>query len=387
MTAFSHLSRIAFQKPLAATGDHLEGFKWRIARLVKRGEIVKSGIDEGASGVRHASLPGDVRIGPVGVIPEVLLAFGVSPEQIFTQAGIRLSSFSNPETRIAFEALGRLLQASAAATKREDFGLLVGERFRMRDLGLLGELMRHSPTVGDALRALLMHLQVYDRGAVPMLLRQEPSNVLLGYSIYRPDIPGIAYAYDAAIAIANQIMRDLCGPGWKPLRVQFSHYRPMETGAFRQLFGSYVQFDTEVSGISFESFWLDKPIAGSDASRRSEVLAVIKDAHGIAGMRFSEQVLAALPQLVLGGASSAKNVALNFGIHERTLRKRLTLEGKKYQDLLNQTRFDLAGQLLNNTRLPLSEVAAALNFADLATFSRAFRGWAGMSPTKWRNER
>lgn len=387
MTAFSHLSRIAFQKPLAATGDHLEGFKWRIARLVKRGEIVKSGIDEGASGVRHASLPGDVRIGPVGVIPEVLLAFGVSPEQIFTQAGIRLSSFSNPETRIAFEALGRLLQASAAATKREDFGLLVGERFRMRDLGLLGELMRHSPTVGDALRALLMHLQVYDRGAVPMLLRQEPSNVLLGYSIYRPDIPGIAYAYDAAIAIANQIMRDLCGPGWKPLRVQFSHYRPMETGAFRQLFGSYVQFDTEVSGISFESFWLDKPIAGSDASRRSEVLAVIKDAHGIAGMRFSDQVLAALPQLVLGGASSAKNVALNFGIHERTLRKRLTQEGKKYQDLLNQMRFDLAGQLLNNTRLPLSEVAAALNFADLATFSRAFRGWAGMSPTKWRNER
>lgn len=348
---------------------------------------MKSGIDEGASGVRHASLPGDVRIGPVGVIPEVLLAFGVSPEQIFTQAGIRLSSFSNPETRIAFEALGRLLQASAAATKREDFGLLVGERFRMRDLGLLGELMRHSPTVGDALRALLMHLQVYDRGAVPMLLRQEPSNVLLGYSIYRPDIPGIAYAYDAAIAIANQIMRDLCGPGWKPLRVQFSHYRPMETGAFRQLFGSYVQFDTEVSGISFESFWLDKPIAGSDASRRSEVLAVIKDAHGIAGMRFSEQVLAALPQLVLGGASSAKNVALNFGIHERTLRKRLTQEGKKYQDLLNQMRFDLAGQLLNNTRLPLSEVAAALNFADLATFSRAFRGWAGMSPTKWRNER
>ena len=355
--------------------------------MIKRGEIVKSAISEGASGVRQASLPGDVRIGPVGAIPDVLLALGASPQEIFTRAGVRLGSFSNPETRIAFEALGRLLLASAAATKREDFGLLVGERFRLQDLGLLGELMRHSPTVGDALRALLMHLQVYDRGAVPLLLHQELSNVLLGYSIYRPDIPGIAYAYDVAIAIGNQIMRDLCGPGWKPLRVQFSHYRPQDIGPFRQLFGNYVQFDAEVSGISFESFLLDKPIAGSDASRRSEVLAVIKDAHGIAGMRFSEQVLAALPQLVLGGASSAKNVALNFGIHERTLRKRLTLEGKKYQDLLNQTRFDLAGQLLKNTRLPLSEVAAALNFADLATFSRAFRSWAGMSPTMWRNER
>ena len=183
LTAFSRLSRIAFQRPLAAKGAYLEGFAWRIARVIKRGEIVKSAISEGASGVRQASLPGDCRIGRVGAIPDVLLALGVSPQEIFTRAGVRLGSFSNPETRIAFEALGRLLLASAAATRREDFGLLVGARFRLQDLGLLGELMRHSPTVGDALRALLMHLQVYDRGAVPMLLHQELSNVLLGYSI------------------------------------------------------------------------------------------------------------------------------------------------------------------------------------------------------------
>lgn len=203
LTAFSRTSRIAFEGRIAAAGDNLEGFIWRIAWIGKLGEIVKSAISEGASGLRCASQPGDVRIGPVGAIPDVLLALGVSPQQIFTKAGVRLSSFSNPETRLAFETLGRLLLESAAAAKREDFGLLVGQRFRLQDLGLLGELMRHCPTVGDALRALLMHLQVYDRGAVPMLLRQEPSNVLLGYSIYRPDIPGIAYAYDAAIAIAS----------------------------------------------------------------------------------------------------------------------------------------------------------------------------------------
>lgn len=88
-----------------------------------------------------------------------------------------------------------------------------------------------------------MHLQVYDRGAVPMSApRQEPSNVLLGYSIYRPDIPGYCRRYDAAIAMGNQIMPTPGRPGWKPLRVQFSHHRPRETGPFRQLFGNYVQF-------------------------------------------------------------------------------------------------------------------------------------------------
>jgi AraC-like DNA-binding protein len=104
-------------------------------------------------------------------------------------------------------------------------------------------------------------------------------------------------------------------------------------------------------------------------------------------MGFADMVRGALHQMVLGGTSSAENVALLFGIHERTLRKRLSAEGTSLQSLVSQTRFELAKQLLENTELPLSEIASALHFADAAVFSRAFRTWAKTNPREWRTPR
>ena len=104
-------------------------------------------------------------------------------------------------------------------------------------------------------------------------------------------------------------------------------------------------------------------------------------------MSFADVVRGALHQMLLSGTSSAENVALLFGMHERTLRKRLTAEGTSLQRLVSQTRFELAKQLLENTDLPLSEIASALHFADAAVFSRAFRTWAKTNPREWRIRR
>lgn len=346
------------------------------------------GMATATKSVRRDSLPvsvsGDVRIGPVLAIPTVLCDLGVAPQGVFRRAGVMLNSFKNPEARIAFEALGCLFLECVAATNYNNFGLLVGGHFRMRDLGAVGYLMSNSATVGEALRALLLHLHLQDRGAIPILLDLEPSKLLLGYSIYRHGIPGVAYIYDVAVAIGYQILIDICGPNWRPLRVQFSHHRPKDIGPYRHFFGVNVQFDAEVSGIAFASSWFDHPVAGADPSLRNLIAAAIKQAQADGGMNFSDEVQAALHQAILGGTSSAENVASFFGIHERTLRKRLTAEGTNFQQLVNQTRFELARQLLENTQLPLSEIAVAMGYADPAVFSRAFRNWAKVSPKQWR---
>jgi AraC-like DNA-binding protein len=303
------------------------------------------------------------------------------------RAGVPLSTFRNPENRIAFETLGRLLSECSALADCDHFGLLVGERFELNGLGAIGYLMRNSATVGEALRALLLHLYLHDRGAVPILINLEASHVLLGYSIYRHGVPGSAHLYDAAIAIGYRALKDICGVAWKPLRVQFSHGRPDDPRPYRRVFGSDVRFDAEVSGIVFQASWLDHAIAGADSNLRELVVQAINQTGANSSMRFIDVVRGALHQMVLGGTASARNVALLFGIHERTLRKRLTAERTSLQQLVSQTRFELAKQLLENTELPLSEIAAALRYADAAVFSRAFRSWSETSPREWRVRR
>ncbi len=331
-----------------------------------------------------AAAAGEVRIGPVAAIPDVLRKLGVTPSLPFVRAGVPLSTFRNPENRIAFDALGRLFSECSALTGCGHFGLLVGECFELDGLGAIGYLMRNSPTVGEALRALLLHLYLHDRGAVPILINLEASHVLLGYSIYRHGTPGAAQLYDVAIAIGYRALKEICGAPWKPLRVQFSHVRPKDQRPYRRLFGPSVRFDAEVSGIVFEASWLDHAIAGADPNLRELVMQAIQQTQANSTMSFADVVRGALHQMVLSGTSSAGNVALLFGVHERTLRKRLTAEGASLQRLVSQTRFELAKQLLENTELPLSEIASALRYADAAVFSRAFRGWSRMSPSEWR---
>jgi AraC-like DNA-binding protein len=332
----------------------------------------------------NAAGDGEVRIGPVAAIPDVLRKFGVAPNRPFARAGVPIGAFKNPENRIAFEALGRLFAECSTATSCPHFGLLVGECFELEGLGDIGYLMRNSATVGQALRVLLLYLNLHDRGAVPILINLDASYVLLGYSIYRHGTPGTPHLYDVAIAIGYRLLKAICGGQWKAAHVQFSHDQPKDPRPYRRLFGPSTRFNAEVSGIVFASSWLDQAIPSADPQRRELVMGAIQQARAGSTMSFADIVRAALHQMVLSGTSSADNVALLFGIHERTLRKRLTAEGTSLQQLVGQTRFELAKQLLENTRLPIAEIASALHLADAAVFSRAFRKWSKTSPRDWR---
>lgn len=330
------------------------------------------------------SSPHDVRVGPIIAIPDILSELGVRPKLAFSRADVDPELFEDPNGRISLHAVGRLLGTCVALTDTNHFGLLVGERFDMKMLGPLGYLMRNSDTVGDALRSLLLHLHLHDRGAAPILMSPAPGRVILGYSVYRHDTPALAQIYDLVMAIAYRIMVDLCGAAWKPKRVQFSHSTPDSIAPYRKLFGLCVSFDAEVSGVVFESKWLQEPVFGADPVLYGVIIKAIQEAESASLLSFTEQVSIVLPQMVLGGTVSAEAVSNVFGISERTLRRRLKENGNNLQQLLNEARFELAQQLLENTKLPVSEIAAALQYADPNVFSRAFRNWAKLSPTQWR---
>lgn len=329
---------------------------------------------------------GDLRVGPFFALPAVLTELGVEPRLVFSEARVDPGLFEDPEARIGIEPLGRLLDICVAHTRREDFGLLLGERFTLEAIGLLGSVMRHSPTVGDALRSLLLHLHLTDRGAAPVLLARDPSCVTLGYSIYRHGTPATAQIYDGAIAIGCRILRELCGPTWRPVRVQFSHVRPANTAPYRRVFGATPTFDAEVSALLFASSWLPQPVAGADPRLYGVFTRAIREATANYPMSFAEQVSGVLHQMIRGGTASADAIARLFGIRERTLRRRLAAEGKHLQQLVDEERFEIAKQLLHDTNLPVAEVAAAVQYADPNAFSRAFRSWSGLSPKQWRQD-
>jgi len=327
---------------------------------------------------------GDIRIGPILAIPSLLQELGTRPQTAFARAGVPIALFRDPDARMPIESAGRLLRECVRLTDCPHFALLVGERFDLAGLGPLGEQMRHAPSVGSALRSLLLHLQLHDRGAAPLLLQPEPDVALLGYSVYRHATPGTELIYDAAVAIAYRILVALCSSSFAPRAVQFAYRRPPRTAAYRRLFRAPVLFDAEAAGVVFASDWLTKPIEGADATRHRMLTQALQQAHAAGPLSLGEQVELVLHQMLLSGHGHADAVAHLFGISQRTLRRRLEAEGKGFQALVNRARYELACQLLRNTQLSIAHIAGALQYADVNAFSRAFHGWADCSPTTWR---
>ncbi len=326
---------------------------------------------------------GVARLGALRALPEELQRFGVDVGEALQRACLPADLFADPDQRIDFAALGRLLSACTELTACEHFGLLVGARFSLADFAELGGVLRNSTTVGNALHALLVYLYIHDRLAAPLLLGRGPEAVLLGYSVLLHGRQA-TQLQEAAIAIAFRLLAELCGANWRPLQVQFAHAQPADIGIHLRLFGVRPNFDAGVSGIQFRRDWLDQPVPGADRELRARYAKELMHVEAGGALCFSDRVVIVLQQLLLARDCSAASVAQAFGIHPRTLRLRLSKEGRGLQSLLDQVRFELARQLLQNTHLPLAEIAFFLNYADCAVFSRAFRQWAGVSPRRWR---
>ena len=71
-------------------------------------------------------------------------------------------------------------------------------------------------------------------------------------------------------------------------------------------------------------------------------------------------------------------------MHRRTLTRRLSGAGISFRAITNQTRFEIARQLLEETDISLGQIAAALGYSEASAFTRAFGRWSGQTPSAWR---
>jgi AraC-like DNA-binding protein len=324
-----------------------------------------------------------LRVGATMGLPEVLRSLGVNPRQVLSQAGFDAGLFDDPDNVISFTARGRLMAHCVARTGCQHFGLLVGQRGGLHSLGLVGLLVKYSPDVGTALKNLVRYLHLLFRGAAPTL-QAEGGEAILGYQIYQRGAQANDQVGDGAAAVIFNILRELCGPDWKPTEAWFAHRKPEDVEPFRRFFGVLLRFDAEQNAIVFSSSWLKRPLPEVHPDVRRLVQKQIDALEAQHGDDFPEQVRAVLRAALATGDATAERVAALFSMHHRTLNRRLNAYGIGYQELVDETRFEMARQMLNDSDLAISEIAMTLHYADARSFIRAFRRWSDATPARWR---
>ena len=324
-----------------------------------------------------------VRVGTVMALPEVLRRLGANPRDVLSEAGFDVGLFDDPDNLITFKARGRLIAHCVARTGCQHFGLLVGQPGGLHSLGLIGLLAKFSPDVGTALNNLVRHFHLHLRGAA-LALNVEGGAAILNYHIYQRGAQANDQVGDGVVAVMFNIMRELCGPDWKPTEVWFAHRKPENIEPFRRFFQVRLCFDAERNALIFSSSWLLRPLPEVHPDVRRSLQKQIDALEARHGDNFPEQVRTVLRAALATEDARADRVAALFAMNRRTLNRRLNSFGIGYQELVDEIRFGLAQQMLDDTDLAVSEIAMMLHYADARSFIRAFRRWSDATPARWR---
>jgi AraC-like DNA-binding protein len=332
---------------------------------------------------------GHVRIAPLLGLPGLLSEMGLHPGRVIADSGLDATVFNDPENTIPFASAGRVLALSAERTGCEHLALLLGKNAGLDVLGVVGRLARASADVGSALRNAILYLHLHDRGAVPSLW-MSGDQAMVAYTICQPDVPGTEQIYDLAMAITYNVISALAGPGWKPSEVRLHRSRPKAVEPYRRFFHAPVRFAAEHAAVVFPASLLDRALGGTDRLVHREIMREIDALEDEGAGDLATQLRRVLRRMLIGGACQSEtclgHVSEMFAIHKRTLNRRLKDQGTSFKTLIDETRYELARQLLRDTHMGVAEVAAWLDYSDPASFDRAFRRWSGTSPSAWRAE-
>lgn len=333
---------------------------------------------------------GAIRMAPLLHLPSLLAALGVDPDEVIRAGGADPAAFDDPDKTLPFPVMGRLLDHCARATGCLHLGLELGRHSGLDALGALGEIAQTAPDLGSALRFFILHLHLHDRGAVP-LLWERGDQAMLGYVIHWPDVAGTEQIYDAAVAIIHNILKSLTGPGWQPDAVWLHCPLPEDRTPYRNHFQTRLHFAAQYAAVGFRAKDLSRPLPGSDARAYAGGLREVEALEALRDGGLHERIQRVLRRLLIAGAPASElrlePVAALFGLHGRTLNRRLHAEGTSFKALLDETRYRIACQLLRDTQLPMQELAITLGYADVTAFTRAFHRWSGASPAAWRSSR
>jgi AraC-like DNA-binding protein len=179
-----------------------------------------------------------------------------------------------------------------------------------------------------------------------------------------------------------QLVQVVAGKQWRPpqTRFTFSYRKAIEHA--EELNPSQLHFSQAYPAIAIPRQLLSLELAASKASlvnssAKNNTVLPTPDS-------FVDSLRCAISPY-LGDQAPDINLAAELsGIHVRTLQRRLAQQNMTYSAIVEQARLLKAKSLLNEKSLKLLDITLMLGYSEPATFTRAFRRWAGVSPSEYR---
>jgi AraC-like DNA-binding protein len=312
----------------------------------------------------------------------------LSVEQLCTLSGIKLSALKKGESLpLSDKQIADLWLNATHLSHDPLFGLHFGETLQVAALGVVGELIRHSRTIGEALTHavafahLITDIFVMDvtRADKSFFIRFTPD------ANQQKDAPLVfRQMMDFFMAFTLHEVDGLVLEKVQPTRLNMP-YLGADLPEYERVLRCHSIHESDYYELVFdESFW-DEPILMANYELQSVLLQKVSAMDKAFGDRrkMSERIGSLLLVNAYLGIPTLESIAANLNTSSRSLQRKLQEEGVTYQQLSDSTRKSLALHYLESGQYPVKEVSYILGYNELSAFNRAFRRWTGTTPVSY----
>lgn len=321
-------------------------------------------------------------------ILDMMAAEGLAVDRLCAAADIDLAALQQSQTRIDVDRMSRLWEQAVAQSGNPTLGLDRQLASRFSNADLVGYSLASGPNLLAGFKDLQRHMAVISDATSFVLERDARGQWLCVHHIgaTRP-VPRqrVEFSMLALVVMCSWLTRrDV-----RPLAVEFICAAPPAACEehYRTAFGLVPRFGQEANRFLLAQADLVFPIPTHNAelwALHERLVETELDHLGqtCASARVRHEIARLLPQ----GEPRREDVAGLLGLTDRTLQRRLQAEDTSYQQLLDDTRRELAQQYLGEPRHSLAQVADLLGFVDQSNLFRACRRWFGMPPGRYRQQ-
>jgi AraC-like DNA-binding protein len=309
---------------------------------------------------------------------------GSPTKGLLVKAKLPVSALYLPELLIPFKQVIEFYETAAHREGCEYFGLLVGQRTQIADLGAYGRLLCQSLTLHDAIHTGIHMIATYTSGE-RFWLEEHGEQVWLCRSFLDHLGTGVQHADLFTVMLMINLIRMAAGSQWRPAEVRLeTQWRP-QLNTFEPLSEANIYFDQPATAVQFPrsllSLPLGNPIDRQDDQRSKDYEILHSSAPAT---NFPGSVRQMVAALLREQKTDIQVVAELVGMSVRTFQRQLNDLDLTYSGLLKQARFEQSLRLLRDPDIKLADIATDLGYTDASNFTRAFKRWTGVSPTEFR---
>jgi AraC-like DNA-binding protein len=314
-------------------------------------------------------------------LSQAIESYGLDPGPILQAGEVELSQF-DVNSRLPSHALDRMICLAVEATGDPAFGLRFVEFLQPTSYHALGVALLYSPT----LRSFCQRLERYFAMATTL---DDTRFVEEGDVAYLVTRPLVSYSNtlrrchsDGWTAWILKLLRQMSRPDYAPVQIDLVWAPPSDLQPrYEQLFHCPLNFLKGEARIYLDPTTLDDPLPTSNPELARHNDRVV--AEFLADMDQADlptTVRMKMIELLPSGECDRERIASLLNMTVRTMHNKLDSAGTSYQQLLDDTREELAREYMQKKQLSVSEIAYMLGYTDLSSFSRAFKRWTGQSP-------